>query len=60
MKMMFLFPIAIGLIIYFFFYKKDGIKFPNSNSSKEKLKEKYINGEIDEETYLKMKKIIDD
>jgi len=30
----------------------------NQNNPEQKLKERYINGDIDEETYLKMKSVI--
>jgi uncharacterized membrane protein len=49
--------ILIALVVYLF-YKNKGMDFSNKNEAEERLKERYINGEIDEETYLKMKRTI--
>jgi putative membrane protein len=58
---MILFLVLIGFGIYFLFFNngKSNIKFPNSKSPEEKLKERFVNGEIDEETYKKMKETLD-
>lgn len=51
--------IIILVIAYFIFVdKKDNIFNSNSNlnSSKEILNKRFVNGEIDEKTYLSMKK----
>lgn len=52
--------IILGIAAYFLFYNKGNynIQFPNRKSAEEILKERYVNGEIDEETYKKMKEII--
>lgn len=49
--------LIIGLIIYYFF-KEKGTTFTNSDKSESKLKERYVNGEIDDETYLRMNETI--
>lgn len=55
--MMFIGWLIIGLIIYSFF-KEKGTSFINIDNAESKLKERYVNGEIDEETYLRMKETI--
>lgn len=57
---MFLFPILLAVVVYFLI---TGKKTPQQFSSKqdiplEQLKKRYVMGEIDEEMYMKMKKII--
>lgn len=49
--------IIVGLIIYYF-YKNNGGSMTLNNEAEEKLKHRFINGEIDEETYLRMKNIL--
>ena len=38
--------------------QKSTITLPNSKSPEDLLKERFVNGEIDEETYLKMKETL--
>lgn len=51
------FILLLGVIAYFLFFNKGNsrIQFPNSKSAEETLKERYVNGEIDEETFKRMK-----
>ncbi|MBC7088136.1 MAG: hypothetical protein H5T96_06560 [Tissierellales bacterium] len=52
--------ILLLIIILYVLYKNGQLDFHNKeDESLKKLKEKYINGEIDEETYLRMKKNIE-
>jgi uncharacterized membrane protein len=54
-----IFVLVLILIVVYFMFKDDKINFnTNQNNPEQKLKERYINGEIDEETYLKMKSVI--
>ena len=59
--MMILFLVLIGFGIYYFI-KNDTNSYYSMNQKKkspeEILKERFVNGEIDEETYLKMKKTL--
>lgn len=49
--------IIILVIAYFVFVdKKDNLFNSNLNSSKEILNKRFVNGEIDEKTYLSIKK----
>lgn len=51
---------VIGLVIYYL-YKNNasvGMNLPKQQSSMDVLKQRYVNSEIDDETYEKMKKII--
>jgi len=53
---MFLGVIAVLILIYFV-YKKDGENiFEKSNKALDRLNDRYIKGEIEEEKYIKMKK----
>lgn len=47
----------IGVIIYFFWKNKGQVQV--GTSSLDKLKERFVNGEIDEETYQRMKSVIE-
>ncbi len=49
--------ILLGIGAYFLFANSDSSKlhFPNRKSAEEILVERYVNGEIDEETFKKMK-----
>ncbi len=49
--------LAIALIVHLVIRGK-GCRFAGTNAAEETLKARYVKGEIDEETYLKMKKII--
>jgi uncharacterized membrane protein len=48
--------LAIGLIIYFAFFKDS--KGYTSSSAEETLKRRFVNGEIDESTYNRMKETL--
>jgi len=55
---MFIGLILIGVVIYII-YREKGFDFLNkSEDSLDKLKERYINGEISEEEYIKMKDVL--
>ncbi len=61
-NVMFLFPILFAVVIYFLVVDK---RTYHRFSSKEdlpleQLKNRFVKGEIDEETYMKMKQIISD
>lgn len=60
-NMMFFGWILIAVFCYYAFMKGDST-MPNiiSKSPKETLDERFVNGEIDEETYMRMKKILED
>ena len=49
--------VIVGIVIYFLYNNKgnSSIQFPNRKSAEETLKERFVNGEIDEETFKKMK-----
>jgi len=52
--------LLLVIFILYVLYKNGQLDFKNrEDESLRKLKEKYINGEIDEETYLRMKKNIE-
>lgn len=55
--MLIFFLILLGIGAYFLFYNKSvtAIKIPNRKSAEEILDERFVNGEIDEEAYKKMK-----
>lgn len=50
----------VGVIIYFLVVRtgSSSFKFTGRKSPEDVLKERFVNGEIDEETYKKMKKTI--
>lgn len=59
--MMILVWILLGVGIYYLFIKKDGIEIGHNNKETEAekaLKLRYVNGEINQEEYEKMKKVI--
>ncbi len=49
--------IGAGIVIYFV-VKDKKIDLGGKNEAEEVLKRRYVNGEIDEETYLRMKENI--
>jgi len=51
------FLILLGIGAYFLFFNKGtaAIRLPNRKNAGEILDERFVNGEIDEETYKKMK-----
>jgi uncharacterized membrane protein len=52
--------ILLGVGAYFLFFSKNAPKaqFSNKKSAEETLKDRYVNGGIDEETYLRMKETL--
>ena len=54
--MFFIWIILIGAVIYYL-YKEKG-SFSNTDSAQKKLRERFVAGEIDEETYLRMKELL--
>lgn len=54
-----LIPILVIVLIYLL-VSGDGKKYlsKNEDNSERILKERFVNGEIDEETYLKMKNVL--
>ena len=52
--------LLIGVVVYFLVINRNNssYKFTNRRSPEEILKERFVNGEIDEETYLKMKEVL--
>ena len=59
---MILFWVLIGFAIYYLITnsKAEGNKNKNKKDSVETLKMRYINGEIDEETYGRILKVLND
>jgi uncharacterized membrane protein len=59
---MFILWVLIGIGIYYFVIKKDRIETKQSkeNEAVEALKLRYVNGELDDQEYEKMKKMIED
>ena len=49
--------IGLGVVVYFL-VKEKKIDIGGKSEAEETLKRRYVSGEIDEETYLKMKEII--
>lgn len=54
--MMFIFPILIVAVLYLLYNSSD--KFSDKKSPEDTLKERFINGVIDETTYLHMKETL--
>ena len=51
--------VVVVLVLIYFVYKEDGDKiFNKSNKGLDRLNDRYINGEITEEEYIKMKENI--
>lgn len=52
--------LLVGVVIYFLVINKNStnFKFSGRKTSEDILKERFANGEIDEETYLKMKETL--
>ena len=55
--MLYLLIIIVGVVIYII-YQKDKTIFNRKESSEYLLEKRFINGEIDEETYIKMKETL--
>ncbi|MDH8677504.1 hypothetical protein QE109_05060 [Fusibacter bizertensis] len=49
--------IGIAIIIFVIYYSS-GKKLPGVDKAEDVLKERFVNGEIDEATYLRMKKTL--
>lgn len=61
--MMFIWLILIGVIIYFLAVKpgkKDGVGAKSVEDPVEVLKKRFVNGEITEEEYKRMLKVVND
>lgn len=58
---MFLIPVLLLVFLYLHYNAPERLR-PSSkgNSALMKLKERYVLGEIDEDTYLRMKTVIED
>ena len=57
--MMFLFWVLIGFGIYYLYTSRDqSTTTDNQQSAEDKLKERFVNGEIDTETYQHMLKTL--
>lgn len=57
--MMILPLVLLGILVYYLLKNKDIKKILNSNKTPEEtLKERYVNGEIDEETFKRMKETL--
>ncbi|MFH5836445.1 SHOCT domain-containing protein [Proteiniclasticum sp. C24MP] len=50
--------ILVIAVVYLLVKGDTKVNFTQKESPEQKLKERYINGEIDEETYLRMKSVI--
>jgi len=56
---MFIFPILLIILVYFLLNNNQtNYRVEHKRKPEDLLKERYINGEIDEEAYLKMSKLI--
>ena len=53
-----LFIALIGIGIYFIFKDRKDINFPGKKTAGNILDERFVNGEIDEETYKRMKETL--
>ena len=49
--------VIVGVVVYFL-YRDKKISFPHGRSSEDLLDERFVKGEIDENTYLKMKDVL--
>lgn len=60
--MMFVFIIGFGFLVYYLFFRGENtngsLTLPRKTTAEEQLKARYVNGEIDEHTYLKMKETL--
>lgn len=52
--------LVVGVVVYFLVANRNGsnIRFPGRKTPEDILKERFVNGEIDEETYIKMKETL--
>lgn len=56
--MMFVFPVLIGVLLYFMYRSINDRNLNTDKSAEEILKERFVNGEIDEATYTHMKETL--
>lgn len=58
--MMILTFLLLGFVIYYFVANKDvqNFKLSSNKNPEEILRERYVNGEIDEETFKNMKEVL--
>lgn len=58
--MMILTFLLLGFVIYYFVSNKDvqNFKLSNNKNPEEILRERYVNGEIDEDTFKNMKEVL--
>lgn len=56
--MMIILVVVIGLVLYYGFNGKGNIPSFQKNDPTEMLKQRFVNGEIDEATYLQMKETL--
>ncbi len=58
--MMILTFLLLGFVIYYFVANKDvqNFKLSNNKNPEEILRERYVNGEIDEDTFKNMKEVL--
>ena len=58
--MMILTFLLLGFVIYYFVANKDvqNFKLSNNKNPEEILRERYVNGEIDEDTFKSMKEVL--
>ena len=50
--------VAVVALVVYILVRDKKIKLSGNSEAEETLKRRYVNGEIDEETYLKMKRTI--
>ena len=52
--------LLVGVVVYFLVVNRNGsnFRFPGRRTPEDILKERFVNGEIDEETYLRMKETL--
>jgi len=53
-----LLPVIIIILIIYYTSKRHGSHASTQNNARDILNERFINGEIDEETYKRMKSVI--
>jgi len=56
--MMIIFIVVIGVVLYYAFEGKGNLDIFDKTDPNEMLKKKFVNGEIDEQTYLQMKETL--
>ncbi len=56
--MMIILVVVVGLVLYYGFNGNGKLPSFQKNDPNEMLKERFVNGEIDEQTYLQMKETL--